>query len=39
MAIPEKDFKEMPPNYKYQLTILFIPADRKITRSSSNYFL
>ena len=23
------------PNYKYQLTILFIPVDRKSTRSSS----
>ena len=34
MAISEKDFREMPPNCKYRLTILFIPADRKSTRSS-----
>ena len=39
MAISEKDFREMPPNHKYRLTILFIPADRKSTWSSSHYFL
>ena len=34
-----RHFWEMLSNEKYQLTILFIPAGRKSTRSSSNYFL